>query len=171
MPLSGVRINLYKCGRYDNILGCQSKLVFATRSTDQNGEYSFTQSELNQSTEGIVLSRGRYWDVEGHQGEVLMEPEALVDITLKASRSYPDTSIFEMSTTSELGNGSAKSFRAPKDSSISYRLFGNEQNIIKWVVYTSLPRCHIYCPRDTLATGSLTLDPQKFETLKTSINY
>lgn len=172
IPLAGVRISLYRCSKYDNVFGCQAKSVFATRSTDQNGEYNFTQSELNQANEGMILSKSQYWDLAGGgQGDVFMEPEAMVNLTLRTSKSYPDTSIFELKTTGELGNASFKTFRAPKDSSFNYRLFGNETNTINWVVYTKELRCYQYCIRDTLAHGSLTLNPQRFETLNTSIDY
>lgn len=171
IPLAGVLISLYKCSKYDNIFGCQSTAVFVTRSTDQNGEYAFTQSELNQSNQGIILSKSRYWERPGGQGDRPMEPEAIVNLTLKASKSYPDTSMFQLDITSELGNGSGKTFRAPKDSSFNFRLFGNQKNTVKWVVYTKDLRCYQYCNRDTLAHGSVTLNPQKFETLNTSIDY
>jgi hypothetical protein len=171
IPLARVKINLYKCSRYDNIFGCQAISVFATRFTNEDGHYDFTQSELNQSNEGIVLSKSQYWDVSGGQGDVFMEPEALVNIVLKAIKSYPDTSFFELGIVSELGNGSSKTFRSPKDSTFTFRIFGNEKNTINWVVYARDLSCKLYCERDTLATGNLILSPKKFETLNTSINY
>ena len=74
-------------------------------------------------------------------------------------------------TLSELGNGSALSFRAPKDSTVRFRLFGNEINDVKWVVVTKLSHCYMGCPRDTFAFGGLSLNPQKFETFTSSIDY
>lgn len=171
IPLAGVKISLYKCTDYDNVFGCLSKSVFATHTTDENGEYSFTQGEINQATEGVILSKSKYWDMHGGPGLVLMEPEAMVNLTVKASNTYPDTSIFELNTISELGNGNAEIFNAPKDTSFNFRLFGNETNIINWVVYTKDTKCLQYCIRDTLSLGSLILNPQKFETLDATIDY
>ena len=171
IPLAGVKISLYKCTNYDNVFGCRSKAVFATHSTDQNGEYAFTLGELDQADQGIVLSKTQYWDMGGGQGDVLMEPEAIVNLTLKTSKAYPDTSLFELKTTSEFGIASFETFIAPKDSTFNYRLFGNEKNKINWIVYTKDLSCYQYCIEDTIARGSLTLNPQKFETLSSSIDY
>jgi len=171
IPLASVKISLYKCTNYDYVFGCQSKAVFATHTTDQNGEYAFTSGELNQADEGIILAKSQYWDMGGGQGEILMEPEAKVNLTLKTSKPYPDTSLFELKTTSEFGTASFQTFMAPEDSTFNYRLFGNEENVINWIVYTKDLNCYQYCIEDTLASGSLTLNPRKFETLNASINY
>ena len=171
IPLGGVTISLYKCSNYDYIFGCQSKSLFATHSTDENGKYTFTQREINQASQGIILSKPQYWDKNGGEGDVLMEPVAIVNLTIKASKSYPDTSIFELKTVSDFGDVSRKTFTAPKDSLINYTLFGNEKNTISWAVFTKDFNCYIYCVKDTLASGILTLNPDRFEILYSSINY
>src|SRR5678809_1056542 len=98
-----VQISFYRCSKYDAVFGCQSTSLLATHSTDNNGEYTITQSELNKADEGIILSKYQYWDINGSTGENRMEPEARVKINLTASKAYPDTSIFELRTTGELG--------------------------------------------------------------------
>jgi hypothetical protein len=99
-----------------------------------------------------------------------MEPEAWVTIALKANIIYPNTSFCVIKTRSELGFASVQKFKTPKDSIVDFRLFGNEMNKVDWVVYkTGYPP---YCNScDTLAFGSLSLNPQKFEKLTSSINY
>lgn len=170
VPLAGVDIRLYKCTYYDFVFGCQSKSLYATHTTDNKGEYVTTQSELNKANQGIILSKPQYWDREGGNGEYPMIPEALVKIALKASKAYPDTSIFELKTTGAFGLASFQSFKAPIDSIVNFRLFGNEINKVDWIIYTKDSRC-FYCVRDILASGNLSLNPQKFETLTSSINY
>jgi hypothetical protein len=116
------------------------------------------------------LSKPQYWDIHGGEGEIHMEPEAWVKIALKANIVYPNTGFFVLKTTGELGSASFQKFKAPKDSIVDFRLFGNEMNKVDWVVYkTGYPP---YCnPCDTLAFGSLSLNPQKFEKLTSSVNY
>ncbi|WP_373517175.1 hypothetical protein [Pricia sp.] len=171
IPLAGVKISLYKCTNYDNEFGCQSKAVFATHFTDQNGQYAFTSSKYSQVNEGIILSKSQYWDMQGNQGEIPMEPEAIVNLTLKTSNAYPDKSLFQLKTTGELGSASFETFIAPKDSTFSYRLFGNEINTINWIVLTKELGCYQYCDYDTIASGSFILNPKKFETLNSSVDY
>jgi hypothetical protein len=171
MPLPGVKISLYKCTNYDAVFGCQSKSVFATHSTDQKGEYSFIEAEYLKVNEGIILSKPQYFDTQGNAGEISMQPEAWVKIGLKTSKSYPDTCLIDLNTTGELGNGSSLTFKAPEDSVVNFRLFGNEINVVNWVLYTKLIACYQYCPRDTLAYGSFSLSPKKFESLTSSIDY
>lgn len=136
MPLPGVKISLYRCSNYDAVFGCRSKSLFASYSTDSKGEYTISQGDLNRANEGIILSKSQYWDIGGGTGETPMEPEAWVQIVLKASKIYPDTSIFSIKTTGELGIASFQSFKAPKDSVINFRLFGNEVNEVSWLLYT-----------------------------------
>ncbi len=170
VPLPGVNIRLYRCSKYDYVFGCQSTALFATHTTDNKGEYALTKSELNKADEGIVLSKSEYWNRKGGTGENPMEPEAWVKIALKASKAYPDSSIFVIQTIGEIGGGASQSLKAPKDSIINFRLIGNEINKVTWVLYTKYS-CIYYCSGDTLAFGSLSLNPQKFETLTSSIIY
>lgn len=171
VPLPGVKISLYRCTNYDAVFGCQSKSVFATHSTDQKGEYAFIEAEYLKANEGIILSKPQYFDTQGNAGEVSMQPEAWVKIGLKASKSSPDTCLIDLNTTGELGYGSSLTFKAPKDSVVNFRLFGNEINVVSWVLYTKLIACYQYCSRDTLAYGSFSLSPKKFESLTSSIDY
>jgi hypothetical protein len=100
-----------------------------------------------------------------------MEPEAKVNLALKATRAYPDSSMIELKTISEIGNASVENFKVPLDATHTYRLFENEKNTINWIVYTKDLSCFQYCILDTLASGSLILNPQKFETLNAAIDY
>lgn len=171
VPLQGVKISLYRCSNYDAVFGCQSTSLFATHVTDGNGEYTISSQELNKSDEGIVLSKAQYWDIGGGTGENQMEPEALAMITLTSNKSYPDTSIFALTCTGELGVVSSLEFAVPKDSTIRFRIFGNETNDISWTIYTKDSKCYQYCIIDTLNSGKLSLQPKKFETVNSSIAY
>jgi hypothetical protein len=171
IPLPGVTIRLYECSKYDFEFGCQATALLATHITNSNGEYMITQKELNQADEGIVLSKTQYGDMNGGTGDVLMEPEAWVQLALKTNKSYPDTTFFQLKTTSEFGIASLLSFIPPKDSTVRFRLFGNEVNKVDWMVFTKDGIRGFYCIIDTLDSGSLTLSPQKFQTLTSSVNY
>jgi len=172
LPLPGVKIALYHCSNYDAVFGCQSKSVFATHATNQEGEYLITNSELNRADEGIKLSKLQYFDRDGGTGEVFMEPEGWVKVAIKTNKVYPDTSQLVLNVIGELGEGSSLTFKAPKDSTVDFRIFGNETNVINWLVYTTLPPpCLFYCPIDTLAFGTFSLNPKKFEKLAASLDY
>ena len=173
IPLPGVKISLYRCSNYDAVFGCQSTSLFATHATDKNGEYALTQSELNRSDEGMILSKPQYFDRHGGTGEVPMQPEAWIKIAIKANSIYPDTSKMALSVIGELGEGSFLAFKAPKDSTVDFRIFGNETNVVNWMVYTELYQspCIFYCPIDTLASGTFSITPKKFEKVTASLDY
>jgi hypothetical protein len=171
IPLSGVLVSLFKCSNYDAVFGCRSTSLIGTYTTDQQGECIISDGELNRANQGMILSKFQYWNMNGYVGEITMEPEAWVKIALSASRTYPDTSIFEIQTIGQSGVKSFQSFKPPKDSSINFRLFGNEMNKVNWVLYTKDARCFLYCLFDTLSSGSLSFNPQKFEALASSLNY
>lgn len=169
--LQDVKIQLYKCSNYDEVFGCQSSSLCATYFTDVNGEYTFAPGDLNQANQGIQLSKAQYWSTNGGATTIMMEPEAYLNISLKTNNSYPDTSLLALSCTGALFNNSMLVFKAPKDSTVHFRLFGNETNDIHWVVYTKDLQCNQYCIRDTLAMGTITINAQKFETVTSSLDY
>lgn len=170
-PLPGVLISLNKCSNYDNVFGCLPTTVFATHITDNKGEYAFIQQEYSMFMK-IILSKSGYWTTQaGGQGEHTMVPDAWIKISLKAINVYPDTSIFQIQTITESGVSNFQSFKSPKDSILDFRLAGNEINKISWIIYTKDPKCWQYCILDTLASGSLSVTPNKFESLNSSIDY
>lgn len=168
LPLQGVEISLYYC-QYDIEFGCQKRLL-RTHMTDAKGEYKMTEKEYLEADEGFILRKPQYWEVNRKREEITMEPEAWTTISIKTNTAYPSTSYFVLKTTSELGIESTKIFKAPKDSIVDFRLFGNETNIVSWEVYEVgyPPYCN---PCEAIATASIILRPQKFETLQSSINY
>ncbi|WP_348810663.1 hypothetical protein [Flavobacterium maritimum] len=168
LPLQGVEISLYYCN-YDIEFGCQKKLL-RTHMTNAMGEYKMTEEEYLEADEGFILRKPQYWDVNRKVEEIIMEPEAWTTINIKTNTTYPSTSFFVLKTTSELGIESSKIFKAPKDSIVNFRLFGNEMNIVSWAVYEVgyPPYCN---PCEVLANASFNLRPQKFETIPSTINY
>lgn len=171
IPLPGVRIDLLKCSRYDNVFGCQEVTLFASHTTDANGEYKTTETEINKADEGIFLSKATYFQAAGGTGENFLEPEAFVNLAVKAVNSYPDTALLQVRAHGELGFDSKLSFFAPLDSMVHFTLFGNETNQIYWTVYTRVLSCQFGCIVDTLASGNFSLSPQKAETLSANIDY
>ena len=141
----------------------------ATYVTDPNGECVIPDKDFSMATEGITLSKPAYWEIPGGSGEHFMMPEAWINLAVKATKSYPDTSYLELKTSADYGRVSFTAVKAPKDSTVRYRLFGNQVNKINWFVYTRPPQCYMYCFGDTLSSGSLTVTPQKFETIASFI--
>lgn len=186
IPLSGVACSLYKCSKYDIQFGCTMTTHFATYVTDDKGECALTRDEFHRAThQSIEVSKSQYWnDILGpQQSGIEMVPEAMLNITFKTSKIIPKNSVIEVKNTSAssiiydrysyFNNGNSKFFSANKDSTYRYRLYGNERNTLEWNLSVKKdPDCILWsCARDILATGSLTLNPQKFDTLNTTINY
>lgn len=168
LPLQDVEISLYYC-KYDNEFGCQKRLL-TTLVTDMNGECKMTKEGFLKADEGFISRKKQYWDRTQKAEEIAMEPEAWVKITLKTNTTYPADSYLVLKTTSELYIQSTKVFKVPIDAIVDFRLFGNETNNISWTVYKDgFPPYCFSC--EVLATGNLSLNPQKFETLTASINY
>src|SRR6266487_937098 len=92
--LPGIQIKLYTCSNYDFVFGCRATSQFATLITDQKGECTITNQQLNKANEGMVFSKSQYWERQGGTGENFLQPEAWVKIDLKAINTYPDTSLF-----------------------------------------------------------------------------
>ncbi len=171
IPLPSVKIELYRCSDYDNIFGCQEKQIFATRFTDNSGRYSFTQSELNTSNQGIILHKANYWNAGGGQGKIYMSPEAWIDIHLIRQNKYPDTSLFRFGIMGESGIGQSYTFSAPIDTVLKVREVGNEVNTLNWEVIVKDKACYQYCIIETLAQGVLTQNPDKFGTTSLTLTY
>lgn len=168
VPLEAVEISLYYCN-YDIEFGCQRRLL-STYLTDNKGEYRITKEAYLKSDEGFISKKMHYWTTNKKAEVIPMEPEAWVRFVLKTDTTYPNTSFFSITTTGELGLESTQKFKTPRDSIIDFRLFGNEMNKVDWVIYrTGYPP---YCnPCDVLASGSVFLSPQKFETATAAIKY
>jgi hypothetical protein len=171
-PLEGARINLYYC-YYDIEFGCQKRLL-ATYFTDTKGETRIPKKEYIKADEGFISSKSQYWDLDRKTQEIALEPEAWLKIFIKTNTNFPSTSVFILKTKGELGVESLLKFKPPKDTLVNFRLFGNQTNKIDWVVYKNPGGCNwAFCipPSDTLTFGNLSLNPKKFETLTSSINY
>lgn len=169
-PIPGVTIQLFKCSRYDDVFGCRSRALFATHVTDEKGEYRF-DGELNAANEGVILKKSGYWDGSGGEGERFIVPLAWVDIHLTTQTDYPDTSSFQISASNGLAGESIGPFRPPKDSTIHLSLAGNDINQLSWSVFYQDPKCYLYCPRDSFASGLFSITAAKHETVKYELAY
>lgn len=174
LPLEGVKINLYYC-EYDIEFGCLTRFL-PVYTTDEKGETRIPKEVYIKADKGFISKKAQYWDLNKKTQEIAMEPEAWVKILLKTNTTYPSTSYFILKTKGELGIENILRFKTPKDTVVNFRLFGNEMNKIDWGVYATYGICNPWSgncslPTDTITYGSISLNPQKFETLTSSINY
>jgi hypothetical protein len=155
-----------------NTMGGKPASAPSTRLlTAGKGEYTFTNGELNQANEGVTLKKSQYFDGGGGEGDRTMEPEGWINIHLKPMSSYPDTTIFTIGSVGEVGTASGQSFKAPNDSTIRLRAVGNESNVVSWLAFTKDPRCFQFCIIDTLAFGTFSVSPAKFEVIDHPLDY
>lgn len=174
LPLEGVKINLYYC-YYDIEFGCQKRSL-ATFITDIKGETRIPKKEYEKADEGFISKKPQYWDINMKLQEIALEPEAWAKISLKTNTTFPRTSYFILKTKGELGVENILRIKTPKDTVVNFRLFGNEMNKINWGVYATYGICNAWSgicslPTDTITYGNISLNPQKFETLTSSINF
>lgn len=167
LPLPGVQVKLIKCTNYDNEFGCQATGVFTSKTTNSAGIVSFTNGEINKANEGIILHKSGYWDKEAGGGTNYLESEASLRIHLRQGHKYPDTAFFALKATSELSKVTDVLFKAPKDSTIIFKGFGNEDNPLEYFVYRNAPVCYYYCFADSVGGGKLTryIDKAQVDTL------
>lgn len=170
-PLASVRLDLYRCTNYDNIFGCVRKNIFATRFTNNSGMYTFMQGERRLADQGMVVHKDGYWPPSGASGDTLfMSPEGWIDLHLSRQHNYPDTSLFRCIVTGEYpGIETFITFQSPADTVLKVRGFGNETNTINWLVIAE--RTSYPYGTDTLATGILTQNLDKFGTTSLPLSY
>lgn len=167
LPLADVILLLRKCSDYDFVFGCRATTVFTTYTTNANGECRVKAGDYRGANEGILYVKQRYWDTKN--GEQ-MEPEAFVAIALKAGMAYRNGLYIRLATKSLGGLSSTAIFPAPKDSMVAFRVFGNEQNDISWLLFSG-GGCGTFCLADTVASGRLAVSPKKFETVNNTLLY
>lgn len=170
MPIAGARIDLLMCTKYDAVFGCRSTGILSSKLTDTKGLCSITASEYDKADKGIKISRGGYWTEDGRSGKNYLVPEALLSLHVKKQNNYPDTSYMAISISGPFGI-SFLSFKAPSDSIITIKAFGNENNNTRWSVFTRSPECFAFCTSDTLSKGNFSKPLGKMETGSFTLNY
>lgn len=165
LPLSGVKFGTYYCNGYDSEFGnCISPILWSSCTTDNSGNCncSFPKSAF----EKITVEKSMYWSVYSRSSNVyLIEPEAWVDVNFKTDVEYPSTSTFFIIINGELRL--VREFIQPAyNSNKVFRLFGNEENKVDWVLYKTFNSND-----EILASGSFTLNPKKFENLTYTLAY
>jgi hypothetical protein len=164
VPVPNVTVQLFRCSNYDYVFGCVATSLFATFYTDGKGECRAKDEVLKRADKGILYSRSQYWETPAGKA---MEPEAFVEVSLKASKTYPDSLHIALATRGETGVVSRSAFKAPKDTVVKFRVFGNAQNDVKWFLYLEncLPFSTLCDANSTWAEGGFTVEPEKFMTV------
>jgi hypothetical protein len=175
-PVSSVRINLLRCSYYDLVFGCQATEIVSTGLTDNNGRYSFKQSELNRSNQGIKLHKSNYWDAGGNPGINYIAPESWISIHLIRQNVYSFPRLFfRYDINGESGNARINPFTVPFDTIIKVRAFGNQVNRVNWQIGSGISSSYIsfnnYSVTPILANGILTQSPDRFGTTSITLTY
>ncbi|KIA86122.1 hypothetical protein [Flavobacterium sp. AED] len=165
LPLSGVKFSTYYCNAYDSEFGnCISPILWSSCTTDSKGncKCSFPKNAFEKVTIEKSMYWSRYYIINN---EYLIEPEAWVNLNFKTVVAYPSTSTFFIIINGELRF--VREFIQPTyNSSKVFRLFGNEENKVDWVLYKTFNSSD-----EILASGSFVLNPAKFENLTYTLNY
>lgn len=162
-PVPDVRVDMYHCTDRDLYGECINPELYATGYTNKNGEYIFSSSNFNRANEGIVLTKAKYWEGSGGEGDRFIVPEGWLDLRMIRKNTYPDTSDVLLTMYGETGFGGSFYFRAPADSVIKIRGFGNQTNNVYWTISHEVslpwicffPVCGPFAS-DTLANGVIT---------------
>jgi hypothetical protein len=170
LPIAAAKIDLFACIQYDAVFGCRSTGIVSSKLTDANGHCSFTATEYNKADKGIRVSKAGYWSQGGGSGKNYLVPEASLSLHIVRDNNYPDTSYMSVSINGPFGI-SFLSFKAPADSIITIKAFGNENNDTKWSVFTRSPECFMFCTADTLARGNFSKPIGKMETGSFTLRY
>lgn len=170
VPIPSVQIDLLRCSDYDNLFGCRTIAVFATGYTDNNGKYSFKQSELNRSTQGIELSKQNYWRKGGNPGKNYLSTEGWINLHLIRQNNYSLPRLFfDYEILGESYSESGILLQIPVDTTIKIRAFGNQVNKINWVIGNlNILNQTMVAP---LANGILTQNIDRLGTSSITLSY
>lgn len=168
LPLSGAKFSTYYCKEYDAEFGtCSQKVLLSSCTTDNNGICSCSFPE--KSFEEIIIEKPMYWfklyRTFESSHEYLIQPKAWVAIIFATNVEYPSTATFFIKIDGELRF--VQEFIQPITTSNKViTLFGNEENKVDWVLYTTFNSSS-----EVLNSGSFILNPKKFENLTYTLNY
>lgn len=166
LPLSGVKFSTYYCKEYDFEFGkCTAPILLSSCITDNNGicNCSFPKGAF----EKVTIEKSMYWSgyYSNSSYEYMIQPEAWVNVNFKTDTEYPSTSTFFIIINGELRF--VREYIQPSNNSNKvFRLFGNEENKVDWVLYKTFNSSS-----EILNSGSFTLNPKKFENLTYTLTY
>lgn len=166
LPVADVWITTFYCNRYDNEFGtCTEKIEFSTCMTDLEGKSNCNFPE--RSFHRVLFEKPGYWlkQFDEIKNEYMIEPEAWIDIIFTTDKEYPENSTFFVTVDGE-NIYETSYFEANNISTERLTLFGNQENIIRWRLFESFN-----ASSDLLNSGSITLNPDKFEILTYTLNY
>jgi hypothetical protein len=95
----------------------------------------------------------------------------MANLRLVRKNIYPDTIFLQLKNISALGAISSSFFKVPSDTAITMRAYGHQANKLEWLVTPREAICGFYCEFDTLATGSVTRQLDKFTTTPLTLEY
>lgn len=166
LPLEGVKISTYFCNKYDFEFGaCTDVVRYAACITDIQGICKFGLPE--NDFHSITIEKSVYWIkfLEEISEEIILQPEAWVDINFITGADYPTASYFFILVIGE--NGEYMNYiQAVNNSNTTLTLYGNENNKIEWVLYEAYNASSAI-----LNSGNFELTPEKFENLSHTLNY
>ena len=166
LPLSGVKFTTFSCKEYDvQFSKCINEVQFSSCITGDNG--TCTSKFPKHNFNGVSIEKPQYWFEHNHEMgyEYTLIPEAWVDIEYLTDIDYPETAYFFITVNGE--NKFNRNFLPEEDiSNETLKLFGNQENIINWVLYETNN-----ASSEVLNSGSFTLNPEKFENLTYSLTY
>lgn len=164
LPLSGARVSTYSCKIPDIEFGCIEFELFSSCLTDNNG---ICKLKYPDYFEKLWVEKPNYWlgSFKDRSTKYFISPKAWVDISFITDQEYPSTSTFFISVVGE------KSFERHYIQKTGYfnsvfNLFGNEENVIKWVLYENFN-----ATSEILNSGEFRLNPQRFENLTLELYY
>ena len=169
IPIEGATVALYTCTRYDAVFGCRNTGVSTYKLTDSRGQCSFSDAEY-RADEGIKITKAGYW-TQGGSTQNFLQPEALLNLRLIRQNNFPDSSYISIQVAGEFGKVSSLTFKAPSDSVVTLKVFGNQNNNSSWTLFTKSPTCLAYCITDTLTKGNFSKPLAKSETGSHTLNY
>ena len=161
-PIEGAKVDLYTC-MYDIVFGCSSTAISVSKLTNAQGVCSFSKAQHDKGDKGIIISKVGYWARSSSAfGTNYLQPEALLKVHIKRQNNYPDSSYMNIEISGEDGNSSSRAFKAPIDSLMTIRVFGNGDNNTAWRVYTIRRDCPGTCS-NTLIQGNFSKPLAKME--------
>ncbi|WPR72417.1 hypothetical protein SLW70_04555 [Flavobacterium sp. NG2] len=166
LPLPGVKFSTYYCKGYDQYVGCINEILLSSCVTDSNG--SCNCSFPKKAFEKVTIEKPMYWSKQlNNYGdfEYIIHPEAWVNVNFKTDAVYPSSSTFFIIINGEL-QFVREYIQAINNSNKVFRLFGNEENKVDWVLYKTFNS-----NSDILNSGSFILNPKKFENLTYTLTY
>lgn len=170
-PVSGARVELLTCSKYDFEFGCTKYEGVRTFTTNSQGEIEY---ERINNAEAMRVSHPDYWErfQKIDYGEILLTPNAWVKIQMEKTGTYSDENYVYLEVTRECFNcgfGTVKwnfieNIGLPADTTLVIRVEATEKTTVSW---------RVMMPPSTIVKSDATQPfvVGKFDTLRMKIQY